>query len=348
MRLRMLAAGLLSTTVIAALTTPVLTAPAQAAGRTTVRVGSFNITSVSFDHKARGEQKRWKQRRPVVVSQILSRRLDVVGLQEANQSSVYRRSLTYGVNQFMDLTGALNARGARYAVTNRNPYNCLRSTRESRCRYRNRGAAQDNRILYNTRTVSLVRQGGVRFHAQTRGKNSRYLAWAVFRSKRTGRQFFFADTHLDPYRTDVRKAQWRETIRNVDRLKRGRQVIVVGDFNTSKFDRYASRFLPAMKRRGYGDVVNQSFRQPVLRSHRARSTRNAWINSYNRWGRNIRPYAYEDAKNKVGNGIDYIFASNRIRVNKWEVVAHVNTRTNRLVGVIPSDHNLVRATLTLR
>jgi endonuclease/exonuclease/phosphatase family metal-dependent hydrolase len=344
----MLAVGLFSTTVIAALTAPLMTSPVQAAGGTSVRVGSFNITSVSFDHKARGEQKRWKQRRPVIVSQILSRKLDVVGLQEANQSSVYRRSLTYGVNQYMDLAGALNARGARYAVTNRNPYNCLRATSQTRCRYRNRGASQDNRILYNTRTLSLVRQGGVRFRTQTRNKNPRYLAWAVFRSKRTGRQFFFADTHLDPYRTNVRIAQWRETIHNVDRLKHGRQVIVVGDFNTSKFDGYASKYLPAMKRRGYGDVVNQAFRQPVVRARRAMSTRNAWINSYNRWHRDIRPYAYEDAKNKIGNGIDYIFASNGIRVNQWEVVANVNTRTNRLVGVIPSDHNLVRATLTLR
>ncbi len=348
MRLRILAAGLCSvTTVLAAGTVTVLTPPAEArSSATTLRVGSFNVSNVAFDSRAHGSHKRWKVRRPVIVSQIMSRRLDVVGLQEANQSSVYPRSMTYGRNQFMDLRWALRHRGGHYAVTNRAPYNCVRATSSQHCRYRYRGASQDTRILYNYRTLRLLRQGSVRFHHQTSGKQERYLAWAVFRSKRNGHTFFFANTHLDPYRPSVRRAQWGEVIRNVDRLKHGRRVVVVGDFNTSKFDRDAATYLPAMKRHGYGDVLNQSYRKPLVRSPRARSTVRAWLNSFNGFRPNARPYAYEESKRKTGNGIDWVFASNSMPVQKWEVVANLD-RHYRVRGVIPSDHNLVRASLLL-
>lgn len=336
-------------TVIAGVTIPATSSPAEARTRVaTLRVGSFNIVSVSTDPNASGNHRKWRFRRPVIASHILSRRLDVVGLQEANQSSIYRRSLRYGINQFMDLRGALAAKGGRYAVTNRYAYNCLRSTSKANCRYRNRGAAQDNRILYNTRTVTKLRQGSVRFYRQSAGKNPRYLAWAVFRHKRTGKQFFFATTHLDPYSTSVRKAQWRQTIRSINRLKRSRQVVVVGDFNTSKFDRHARTYLPAMKRNGYGDVLNQTYRRPFVRSPRARWKKHGWVSSYNGFRRSVRSYGYVSSKRKVGNGIDWIFASNRIRVRQWEVVSNINMRTYRVRGVMPSDHSLVRATLALR
>jgi endonuclease/exonuclease/phosphatase family metal-dependent hydrolase len=311
-------------------------------------VGSFNISSVAFDKSARGEHRRWSTRRPVVASQILRQRLDVVGLQEANQSNIYRRSLKFGDTQFMDLRGALAAKGGHYAVTNRYSYNCVRSTAQSHCRHRYRGASQDDRILYNTRTVTLRHAGSVLFHAQSRGKNPRYLAWAVFQKKGSGTRFFFADTHLDPYSGAVRRAEWGEVIRAVNRLRASHPVVVVGDFNTSKFDTNAAAMLPAMKRNGYGDVLNQSYRRPVVNTRRAQSVRNGWLNSYNGFKRDVRSYAYEDAKYKIGNSIDWIFASNRLKVRRWTVVADLAPGGRRLRGVIPSDHNLVTATLGLR
>jgi endonuclease/exonuclease/phosphatase family metal-dependent hydrolase len=347
MRMRLLAAALCSATVFTGTTGTALVAPAQArAASTTLRIGSFNISSVTFDSSAGGNHQRWLARRPVIVSQILSRHLDVVGLQEANQSSIYGRSLSLGVNQFMDLRNALNRSGGHYAVTNRYAYNCLRATSSQHCRYRKRGAAQDNRILYNTRTVSLVHQGSVRYRHRTPGKNPRFMAWAVLRSKATGKRFLFTDTHLDPYRVSARKGEWSEMMTWISRHKRSLPVIAVGDFNTSKFDTWARSYLPAMKRRGYGDVLNQSYRQPVVRHRRAASVKQGWINSFNGWKRDVGRYAYEDAKYKTGNGIDWIFASNRLAVRGWEVVAHVSG--NRVQGVLPSDHNLVRASIVLR
>jgi endonuclease/exonuclease/phosphatase family metal-dependent hydrolase len=350
MRLQPLAAALCSTlTVVAGATLELSTSPAEArpAAHPSVRVASFNISSVSSDAQAHGEHRRWRVRRPVVVAQILQQKLDVVGLQEANQSNIYRKSLDYGENQFMDLKGALNAHGGHYAVTRRSPYNCVRATAQSHCRFRYRGASQDNRILYNTRTVTLHSAGAVRYRAQSHGKNPRYLAWAVFSMKGSGTRFFFADTHLDPYSGGVRKAEWRELISHVNRLRGKNPTVVVGDFNTSKFDPNAKAMLPAMRRNGYGDVLNQSYRRPTSKP-RALTTRHRWLNSYNGYKRNVRSYAYEDARYKTGNSIDWIFAGNRLKVRRWAVVANLTSSGNQIRGVLPSDHNMVAATLALR
>ena len=57
-------------------------------------------------------------------------------------------------------------------------------------------------------------------------------------------------------------------------------------------------------------------------------------------------YAYEDAKFKVGNGVDWIFATNYVKVRSWEVVADLDS-SYHLRGVIPSDHAMVTSTLTM-
>lgn len=346
--LRLLTVSLCTAALAAAgLTAPAVSPAAAAArGSSTVTVGSFNLSSVTFDKKATGNHAVWRDRRPVVAAQILGQHLDVVGVQEANQSSIYRSRLDYGVNQYMDLKGALAAQGGSYAVTNETPYNCKRPNSHQRCQHRYRGASGDDRILYNTATMRLVKQGSVHYRHQSSGKNPRYLAWAVFQSKVTGGSFFFANTHLDPYSVRVRTGEWKELISNVDRRKGSLPVVVVGDFNTSKFTGYAKTFLPEMRSAGYGDVLNQHYKRPYVSSPRAESTVNGWLNSYNGFRRDVRSYGYEDAQTKVGNGIDWVFATNWVRVQQYEVVSDVNPYSYQLQGVIPSNHNLVRATLS--
>jgi hypothetical protein len=43
--------------------------------------------------------------------------------------------------------------------------------------------------------------------------------------------------------------------------------------------------------------------------------------------------------------VDYLFADNDLDVTRWEIVVDASGRTLR--GTIPSDHNLIRATVTL-
>jgi endonuclease/exonuclease/phosphatase family metal-dependent hydrolase len=320
---------------------------ATAATTSDVRVGSFNVSGVHGDSAATGDRRVWKERRPKVVAQILGEKLDVVGVQEANQSTVYKSRLTYGENQYLDLRGALNAQGGSYALTNTHAYNCVNPRSTYKCAYKDQNASGSNRILYNTSTVSMVEQGAITYADKTSGKPDRHLAWAVFEMRATGKQFFFANTHLDPYGIEARKKQWDQMIATINRLKGSLPVVSVGDFNTSKFSEYAGTYMARMKSHGYGDVLNQEAGRNTVQYPRAESTYRAWVNSFNAYRRDVRSYAYEDARHKIGNGIDWIFATNQVRVKGWEVVVDVSPWTLKLRGVIPSDHNLVRATLVL-
>ena len=88
--------------------------PASAASGVDIRVGSFNIQSVSLDGH-RGQQRPWKQRRGKIIRQILGERVAVIGLQEANPSKHFRNRLVSGSNQYLDLKNGLN----RPAATSR-------------------------------------------------------------------------------------------------------------------------------------------------------------------------------------------------------------------------------------
>lgn len=312
-----------------------------------VRVGSFNIANLAFDTGASGDHEVWKKRRKVVRKQILYRHLDVVGLQEANPSYSYKSRVTYGVNQFMDLKNAVNGNGGHYAMTNRTPYNCVKSTSSKNCAYKYRGASADTRIMYNTDTVTKVSQGSYKFASQTAGKQDRYMAWAVFELKSTGKKFLFVNTHLDPASIASRKAEWSELIEKTNELKQYLPVIMVGDFNTSKYDDYAATYLPAMKDAGYGDILNQEYKTNPAHNPRPQTMKYAWVNSFNGYRRNVADYGYAKRRDKIGNGIDWVFASNNLPVKSYEVAVPMDPSTLKIKGVIPSDHMLVAATITL-
>jgi len=61
----------------------------------------------------------------------------------------------------------------------------------------------------------------------------------------------------------------------------------------------------------------------------------------------VRTFGYDDARTKTGNNIDYVFATNSLLVKEWKMVIKYDPTTLRVDGVIPSDHNMVRATVTL-
>jgi endonuclease/exonuclease/phosphatase family metal-dependent hydrolase len=321
--------------------------PGASSGAADVNVASFNLFGVNNDAKATGEMKVWRERRPAVVKQILDQQLDVVGLQEADQSTIYASHLDFGETQYDDLKGALNAAGGHYAVTSEASYNCARAWSTAKCVYTYQGASNSTRILYDTDTLEPVLTGSYKYEHQTLGKFDRYLAWGVFRVKATGGEFLFADTHLDSYSAETRKGEWDELVTQLNKLKNGRPVVSVGDFNTSKWDDYAATYLPKMKAAGYGDVLDQHYRVSKSPAARPQHIVNAWIGSYNHFRRNVADFSYEDARDKIGNNIDWVFASNNLTVKEWQTVVSYDPYSLDVQGVIPSDHNMVRATLSI-
>ena len=324
--------------------------PAQAAsaGPTSLRVASFNIQSVSLDRTV-GLQRPWRQRRATVVSQILGEKVDVIGIQEANPSKTFAAlgRLVAGTNQYRDVQLGLNEAGESYALTNPYPYNCVNDSSTYKCVYKNRHATHGDRILYNTRTLSLLSEGATRYTVQGPGADPRYVVWAVFRVRATGETFLFVNTHLRAGAAATRRSQWYQLMSRVTALANGRPVVIVGDFNVHKFDPLSNEMLPAMRRAGHGDVLNQEYQVNPVARPRALRTVNGWFNTYNHLTRDVRDFSYSTRHDKAGNNIDWIFATNSVRVEEWKVVVDWDPATMQVRGTLPSDHNMVRATLTL-
>jgi endonuclease/exonuclease/phosphatase family metal-dependent hydrolase len=327
-------------------------APASAAAtavarpvRADVRVASFNIQNVSLDRTV-GQQRPWKVRRSTVISQILAEHVDVIGVQEAQPSTYFASRLVDGKNQYLDLRNGLNKAGGHYAVANPKAFDCVNPVTRYHCRYKDQNASGGERILYNTRRLTKLRVNAMRYRAQA-GRGAMYLAWAWFRVNATGHKFLFTTTHLEPSSRSVREAQWHQLIRKVNAIKSGHPVVAVGDFNVQKFDPMAARLLPAMKRAGYGDVLNQQYAVNPSRHVRAERRVNGWLNTYNHLTRDVRVFGYERRHDKTGNGIDLIFATNSLRIKKYKVVCNFDPVTLRVRGTLPSDHNMIRATIAM-
>ena len=317
-------------------------------GPSDVRAGSYNVTSVSLDGKyADPEMRTWRERRPGVLANLLGENLDVVGLQEANHGTSFQSRLVSGTTQFDDILQGLRTGGQNFAITNPYTANCVNATTAYNCTYQDRGVAGSDRIMFNADRLSMISQGGYAFPTQRTGGNPMHLAYATLQVKRTGDRFLFATTHLDAGDATVRYTQWRELIAKVSQLKGNLPVIVVGDFNMQKMDPNAATYLPAMKNAGMGDVLNQEYRINPGRGVRAKLMVNGWINSANHVSHDVKSFSYDDARTKTGNNIDYVFATNSLVVKEWKMVIKYDPITLWVDGVIPSDHNMVRATVTL-
>jgi endonuclease/exonuclease/phosphatase family metal-dependent hydrolase len=345
----------LTATVTSGVVTPVsASAPTQphatvAAARRApvdINVGSFNIQSAGHDRSV-GLQRPWRKRRATVVRQILANRIDVLGVQEAAYTPSFRPRLVTGRTQYLDLRNGLNSLGGRYAVTVKAAVNCKRPYVAANCRRRDRNASAADRIIYNKRALTVVRTGARKYSRQTSRTPNMALAWAVLRSRATGARFLFTTTHLDPSNRRVRRAQWRQMIRIVKQVRRGLPVVSVGDFNVSKMDPMTRTMLPAMRKAGFGDVLNQSYGVNPTPNVRARTRINGWMNTYNHLTRRVASFGYEDRRGNTGNGIDWIFASNHLPIMEYEVVCAYDTRTLRVTGTLPSDHNMIRAKVRL-
>ena len=317
--------------------------------RPVARVASFNIRSVKNDVGAAGDEQPWRERRGAVIRQILGEHLDVLGVQEASQNGKYTRQMVDGRNQFLDLRNGLRKAGGHWQLTSAASYNCERPYASHDCKYQDRGASRTTKILYNTRKVEKIRSGSYLYRHQSGGENDqRYLVWAVFEDKPSHERFFFANTHLSTGSASLQKEQWHELIDQVNALKDGLPTIVVGDFQRSRMKNPVTDMLDAMRAAGYGDVLGQRPGEPMVENPRARKTVLSWVNSMNHFDRDVRDFSFEDNRQRAGNFIDWIFASNNLPVRQYEVVADIDTDTMKLRGVIPSDHNMVRASVVLR
>lgn len=320
--------------------------PALPTGRPTdLRVATFNIRTISQNSPDFPEQ-RWGRRANRVAALLLgaattrnpaSRPPDVIAVQEANQS--YKRFDARCTNQMIDLRNRLDAgSGRHYEATSLNP-----------------STSVGTRILFDTTRLRLERSGAVLLAPA--GTTHPHLAWAVFQVRNGGQRFFFGSVHLVPNEAPnsnlVRDAEWDRLLAVLadPALTEGLPVVLGGDFNARRSaggaNTSALTHLPRMASTGFGDMLLGSLdpadRELDVADARPEATANAHCRSFN--GFRIAQRCDDDTT-RIGQHIDYLFASNTLPVRKWEIVLDLDAQDNWL-GTIPSDHNLVRATISL-
>lgn len=321
--------------------------PKQVSSRP-LRVGSFNVKCANC-YSALPEELPWSGRRSAVIASIKSQKLDVLGLQEASQAWLKDSAgRPVDVSQFEDLVAGL---GSPWKLTNAKRNNCVKDKTPTGCVYADQGASKGTKIVYNSASVELISAGSQRLHWEDRANNERYVVWAVLRQRSTGTRFFFANTHLEAQADElgatknyeVRRRQAAEVAATIKARNTGKlPVIVVGDLNSHKWTKPSNGPYDVLRNAGYvdplGNTYNSTTTAPGATVERRIRTS---LNSFNGFARvaPVRPTWIN------GTYLDYIFTT-PMRVSEWETVAQLDA-SGRFVGVIPSDHNLIRATVWL-
>lgn len=312
-------------------------------GSKPLTIASYNIRCANC-YSGQNLERPWSERRGVVVAAILKQKPDVIGVQEASQGWIVVNGRKISLSQFEDLRNRLRAGGTPYEVTNPHRNNCVNSETPNNCRYQDRGASKGTKIFFNTATVKLISQGSKKL-PQCSGCNERYVAWAVLEQKSTGQQFFFAETHIEYGGSyyNLRKAQTEAMMAEVDRRRPARiPAFVVGDLNSSRYATPTNAPYDEIISHGFIDPLGHTYKSPRISSKATAEKRiRAHYNSHNNFIRTVPHFA----ANENGSNLDYIFTTS-MRTLEWETVLNLDS-SGKLAGTIPSDHNMIRATVLL-
>lgn len=258
-------------------------------------------------------QHNWSKRRTALVSTIRDQDPDVVGLQEATPARV-----PGGRRQYADLVHLL---GSDWALTeDRGP------------------ASGEVRTIYNRTRLDLLDHGQHALTGSTKFGVQRYAAWALFRQQSTGKRFIFVNTHFvyqksaSAYRSRTSAAQ--QLVQMIERVNTdGLPVVIVGDFNSGALRNSGNGVYRTITGAGYLDPLVGTDRLGTAEK-RVRAELKT-VNGYRR----------KAPVDRTAPMIDHVFVS-KLRVAEWETVARLD-RSGRFIGTIPSDHNMVRATVYL-
>ena len=253
------------------------------AGRTQVRIGTFNIRGW---HQDEGRPYfDWKFRKDRVVSTILSSGAHAVAIQEASGRA--RNFPQYGpADQWQTLIEMLNAAPGSSGEW-RDAYND---------EYSRDGGRVGTRVIYDGAVFDAVGDRSGESGGVFPGDEGSWMPWVHLRHKATGKQFYLVAAHLEDkpsaagYSTRARQTGQLISLAQTlhDNSAKREQVFVAGDFNSTsntkpdnnvhvKFLRagfYDSFATKQIKNPQYGTTNNFAF--PV----RATPSRRDYILSY--------------------------------------------------------------------
>ncbi len=262
---------------------------AAASGRTTVRMGSFNI------HKDDAVLPWTSKRRNRVASQILGNGFDVIGLQEANGNTIFPSLYRKVKHRF-----AANARCAK-----------IKGTRVRDAR---------TRILYDRArfTGSRAISGRIRLD-RSYAKSADYACYQLITEKATGARFLVVSTHLvngpGAAKDRRRYRQTRTMIADTLAVRRAHgatwPIVWAGDYNSSGSRKYTF------------DAPRRAMRQAAGARDAyavARVRKNGSYNSANQLRR--RPW-------RTHHHVDHVYVSSGVGVAGFRVVVRLKGKLYR-------------------
>ncbi|MEI8326245.1 MAG: endonuclease/exonuclease/phosphatase family protein [Betaproteobacteria bacterium] len=247
-----------------------------------VQVMSYNIRCGSCERP--DDVNHWSRRRLLVADVIRRSKADLIGLQEAELFQV--RDLTTLMPDF-DWVGAGRDDGGE-----KGEMNAVLVRRSA-------FAIASQKTLWLSDTPGKVSRG---WDAML----NRTLTVLQLRSRRSGRELYFLNTHFDHMGVRARDESAKLIAQTVRWLGDAPAVILTGDFN-------ARSDFP-----GYG-TLTQQLRDAALLSRTAPAGGGI---SFNGFGTDLQP----------GNKIDYVFVSPALRVQSHRLI------TDLYDGLYASDH----------
>ncbi|MFZ1411174.1 MAG: fibronectin type III domain-containing protein [Micropruina sp.] len=308
-------------------------------------VASFNVRCANC-YEGLPNELPWSSRSDAVADRIVSSAPAVIGLQEASQAWLKDADGDkVNLSQFEDLVRRM---GSPYRLTNTHRNNCVDSSRPSRCVYKDQGASLGTKIVYDSTKVTLLTSGSQAL-SRISGDLQRYVVWGTFRHRASGKDFFFANAHLEN-RLDTsgstlyythRIKQTKDALAEI-RLQNTRNlpVIFVGDLNSHKWRVPSNGPYELATSNGFVDPLGNTYRSSTAPTATVEKRINTHYNTWNAFQR--QPPA---SRNINGTHVDYLLTT-PMRVSQWETVVKVDA-SGQAVGVIPSDHHLIKATVYL-
>lgn len=292
-----------------------LTTPTTS-GSPPITVATYNVCSVACD----AEGHPWAgAREAAVVANLAAQSPDIVALQEMDRSKLAAF-----------LSDLNKASGRSYQTSDP----------------ASKGGSGTTRLAYDTGRFTMASADhGVLPLSVGDSASRKYSVWAILTDKLSGKRLFVVANHLiagSAYQ-DLRRTQTDEIV-NLVAAKNTKKlpVVIAGDFNSNRDASPSNVVYDVLSAAGYQDPLGNTDKSwTVAKSATAEHRVDLDYSTYN----NFEPYA-RCSKYSNGADIDYIWHSPKIRVTMTQVVVAVDT-AGRFVGTIPSDHNLLTATIHL-
>ncbi|MBR6680315.1 MAG: endonuclease/exonuclease/phosphatase family protein [Clostridia bacterium] len=102
-----------------------------------------------------------------------------------------------------------------------------------------------NGIAYNKNTLTLLNKGYVEYRQTAQGRNHKYLAYGIFRTKSTNETFALINLHWD-VKDDYKMMQCEDTVALISEIRSQYSncpVFITGDYNTNRHTDYFKALL---------------------------------------------------------------------------------------------------------